>query len=97
MTETQAPIFEYRYAKKIADRVFELLQPHCEIIHIAGSISREKLFVKDIEIVCIPKKVFKETDLFGGGENIICQGFVDAIILMQESIVRVLAMEGTCR
>jgi len=36
MIQTEPPVFEYAYAKKIATRVFELLQPHCEVIHIAG-------------------------------------------------------------
>lgn len=43
-------------AKTIALEIYELLKPHCERIKIAGSIRREKAFVNDIEIVCIPKK-----------------------------------------
>lgn len=88
METAEAPVFEYRYAKKIADRVYELLQPHCEVINIAGSISRGKLFVKDVEIVCIPKKVFIKNDLFGGGDHVVCPEFPKVINLMQESIVK---------
>lgn len=43
-------------AKILALNVWSLLKPHCEICKIAGSIRREKPEVKDIEIVCLPKK-----------------------------------------
>lgn len=43
-------------ARKIAESVFDKLAPHCTRIEIAGSIARCKPDVKDIEIVCIPKK-----------------------------------------
>jgi DNA polymerase/3'-5' exonuclease PolX len=42
-------------AEKIANECLERLTPHCERIAIAGSIRRKKEFVKDIEIVAIPK------------------------------------------
>lgn len=61
----------YNKAKKIADRLVELLTPTVERIHIAGSIRREKEQVKDIEIICIPKKIWVPTDLFGAGYHII--------------------------
>ena len=51
-------------ARAIAMRVMEELKPFCERIEIAGSIRREKLLVKDIEIVCIPKKIEKNSDFF---------------------------------
>lgn len=55
-------------AKQIANWCLYHLKPHCHRLEIAGSIRREKPEVKDIEIVCIPKKVqsFTETrgDLF---------------------------------
>lgn len=44
-------------ALTIATNLVELLQPHCTIINIAGSIRRQKTEVKDIEIVCLPKVV----------------------------------------
>lgn len=69
----------YFKAKSIADRIFELLSPHCEVIHIAGSIRREKSDVKDIEICCIPKEKFVTTDLFGGGNNIRIPEFKETI------------------
>lgn len=55
-------------AKAIAERIKENLKPYCNKIEIAGSIRREKSDVKDIEIVCIPRTILKETiiaDLFG--------------------------------
>jgi len=55
---------QYSKAKKLADRLVELLTPYCDIIHIAGSIRRAKPECGDMEIVCLPKKVFVTTDLF---------------------------------
>jgi DNA polymerase/3'-5' exonuclease PolX len=52
-------------AQPIADRVRDLLAPHCDRIEIAGSIRRQKADVGDIEIVAIPKTV-TDGDLFGG-------------------------------
>lgn len=54
------------YAKIIADDLVAQLHPYCDLINIAGSIRRKKDDVKDIEIVCIAKRVnHKETNLFG--------------------------------
>lgn len=44
-------------AKKIAVDICYTLQPFCDRINIAGSIRREKWEVKDIEIICQPKRV----------------------------------------
>ncbi len=56
---------KYTEALPIAQKVKELLAPHCLRIEIAGSIRRKKDFVKDIEIVAIPKPY--ETGLFASG------------------------------
>ncbi len=45
---------ELEKAKKIADEVVEKLSPFCERIAIAGSIRRQKSYVRDIDIVLIP-------------------------------------------
>lgn len=42
-------------AQLVADRLVEILSPHCERIQIAGSIRRRRPDVNDIEIVAIPK------------------------------------------
>lgn len=47
-------------AQRLANRVVELLSPHCDTIDIAGSIRRERPEVKDVEVVAIPTKVFIE-------------------------------------
>lgn len=44
-------------AEKIARKYVDLLSPYCERIEVAGSVRRKKTEVKDIEIVCIPKRV----------------------------------------
>lgn len=55
-------------ASQIAEKYVELLRPHCDKIHIAGSIRRLKPDVGDIEIVCLPKKIKTfVADLFGKG------------------------------
>lgn len=78
----------YSKAKPLADRVVEMLQPHCNIINIAGSVRREKPEVKDIEVVAVPKKIFNATDLFGGGNNIIVPGFAEAIEQFTKSVIK---------
>lgn len=52
-------------AKNIATKYLRMFDPHCEEIQIAGSIRREKPEVKDIELVCIPKRIEEMSDLFG--------------------------------
>lgn len=49
----------------IANRVKELLSPHCYRCEIAGSIRRRCAMISDIEIVCIPKPY--EIGLFESG------------------------------
>jgi DNA polymerase/3'-5' exonuclease PolX len=57
--------YPYAHALQIAEEVKAQLAPHCDKIEIAGSIRRKKEFVKDIEIVAIPKPY--ETGLFKTG------------------------------
>lgn len=51
---------QLQQAQRLANRVVELLAPHCDTIDIAGSIRRERPVVKDVEVVAIPTKVFIE-------------------------------------
>jgi hypothetical protein len=78
----------YYKIKPIADRILELLTPVCEPgrVHIAGSIRREKADVKDIEIVCQPKKHFVQKDLFGNGEWYIIPEFKEVIETISKKI-----------
>lgn len=55
-------------AQEIADNLVKILSPYCGKIHIAGSVRRKKPVVKDIEIVCQPKRIIS-TDLFGEEVN----------------------------
>lgn len=57
--------YPYEEAYLIAQRVLDLLRPHCIRCEIAGSIRRQKSEVKDIEIVAIPKPY--QTGLFQDG------------------------------
>lgn len=45
---------ELQKAKAIAEELKSLLEPACERIAVAGSIRRQKPFVRDIDIVLIP-------------------------------------------
>lgn len=46
------------YAESVAGWIVEQLESVCEKIVVAGSIRRRRPFVKDIEIVCVPKLVW---------------------------------------
>lgn len=51
-------------ARDIAIIICQELSPFCDKINIAGSIRRKKPEVKDIEVICVPKKV-EAYDMFG--------------------------------
>jgi len=80
--------FDYNFAKEIADTLVETLEPFCERIFIAGSIRRQKSLVKDIEIVCEPKRVFIQTELFGNGKYAVIPEFHKAIREVSEKVVK---------
>lgn len=70
---------EYLHAKVIADNLVQQLAPFCEMIKIAGSIRRQSAVVKDIEIVCLPKKTVLK-DMFGWDEGVIVDvGFINQV------------------
>lgn len=75
-------------AEKLAMRVVELLAPHCDRIDIAGSIRRKVWMVKDIEVVCLPKREFIQKTLFGDGEWLVIQPFEEAVASMSQRIVK---------
>jgi DNA polymerase (family 10) len=53
-------------AEAIAVGVMEQLDPHCEVISLAGSIRRQRPTIGDIEIVCVPKP-YDASPLFASG------------------------------
>lgn len=83
---------EIRYpfdtAKKVADYIINLLKPHCEQIHIAGSIRRMRPDVKDIEIVCQPKKEIKHEGLFQDEIKIIDRNFIEALATITAAVIK---------
>jgi DNA polymerase/3'-5' exonuclease PolX len=79
---------QFNYAKRLADRTIEILTPTCEIIHCAGSVRRLQPEVKDIEIVCLPKKEFVQTGLFGEGEWVRTKAFKTAIDTITDFVVK---------
>lgn len=76
------------YAAQVADRIFKILGPHCDRIHIAGSIRRQVSIVSDIEIIAQPKKEIKNKDLFGTGEQIVSKDFVEALASITSMIIK---------
>lgn len=56
--------YTYYNAIKVANYIVDKLKPHCNRIHIAGSLRRMCWDVNDIEIVCEPKKQKSQTSLF---------------------------------
>jgi len=75
-------------AQHIANRIVQILGPHCDLIHIAGSIRRKQAQVKDIEIVCLPKRDSQNEDLFGAGEEVLSPGFVNALAGITRLVVK---------
>ncbi len=53
-------------AQEIAVGVMQLLEPHCEVISIDGSIRRHRPTIGDIEIICVPKP-YDASPLFASG------------------------------
>lgn len=66
---------DYNTALNIANNLIEELRPYCEMISIAGSIRRKKPEVKDIEIVCIPKRQKHHRT----GKQVTQMGFINAV------------------
>jgi DNA polymerase/3'-5' exonuclease PolX len=67
---------ELAKAFTIANEIRRQLAPYCNRIEIAGSIRRNKPEVKDIEIVCIPRRI--KIGLFNADTEI-CPGFIRVI------------------
>jgi DNA polymerase/3'-5' exonuclease PolX len=53
-------------AEHIAVGAMQQLEPHCEVISLAGSLRRRRPTIGDIEIVCVPK-LYDATPLFCNG------------------------------
>lgn len=78
MNLQEASIIAVKYCYK--------LQPHCEIINIAGGVRRKKPEPHDIEIICIPK-VEIVYDLFGNEfDRIRGKGFTDVVNDMGKTV-----------
>lgn len=87
MTDTAQ--YTYGKANKAASYIIQLLQPHCQRIHLAGSLRRMRPQVKDIEIVCIPKKEVKQSGLFSDiKEEITDRNFIEALATITDAIIR---------
>jgi DNA polymerase/3'-5' exonuclease PolX len=80
--------YQYQRAIKVADYIIGLLKPHCVRIHLAGSLRRIRPEVKDIEIVCEPKKESKQSGLFPDvTDEIIDRSFIEALAMVTEIVI----------
>ncbi len=70
--------FSLEAAAAKALEIAQALGPHCERIEVAGSIRRGKPWVKDIDLVVIPKMESKRS-LFGSTCHIAETDFYDAV------------------
>jgi DNA polymerase/3'-5' exonuclease PolX len=83
----QKTYFAFDKAQRVAAHIYQLLEPHCEKIHLAGSIRRLELQVSDIEIVCIPKKEEKKVGLFPEDTALVTdRNFVEAFMTITKEI-----------
>jgi DNA polymerase/3'-5' exonuclease PolX len=73
-----------------AARFRQILAPHCDRIHLAGSIRRERPEVKDIEIVCSPKKELKVDTavLFDEGTLRVSVDFLHALSTITREVIK---------
>jgi DNA polymerase/3'-5' exonuclease PolX len=58
-------------AERIAVGVMLQLEPHCEVISLAGSIRRQRPTIGDIEIVCVPRPY--------GASPLFCSGLATVV------------------
>ena len=89
MTDTIKTKYAFANAIRVADYLVKLLAPHCDRIHLAGSLRRIRPDVKDIEIVCMPKKERKEGLLFEEqAELITSRDFTEALATITDIVVK---------
>ncbi len=70
--------FPIEIAKKKALEIAQALEPHCERLKVAGSIRRGKLWVKDIDLVAIPR-MYSKNALFGRTSELDKTDFYEAV------------------
>ena len=66
-------------ARPIATDVMDALFPYCERIEIAGSFRRGRKHIGDIEVVCIPRTIEIQADLFET-QLVRSPGFVQTVL-----------------
>lgn len=82
-------LMKLQQALNLSSRIVELLNPHTSVIHIAGSVRRQKPEVKDIEILCIPNKISIQQALFDAPvKETVTGGFVMALDQMTREVVK---------
>jgi DNA polymerase/3'-5' exonuclease PolX len=80
--------YPFHKAIKVANYIISLLQPHCVRIHLAGSLRRMRPDVKDIEIICEPKKEQRQSGLFPDiTDEIIDRNFIEALATVTDIVL----------
>lgn len=81
--------YPFTKAFKVANYIADQLRPHCIRLHIAGSLRRMKPDVKDIEIVCEPRREFIQNGMFAdSGDWLIVRELSEALATIQKEIVK---------
>lgn len=79
---------KYEEGFSIAKELIDLLAPHCDLIHVAGSIRRKMQVVNDIEIIAYPKRKTTGSDLFGNVQDTVCEEFLEALYTKVAVIIK---------
>lgn len=80
-------LYPFSLASKSADYILQLLRPYCDRIHLAGSLRRLRPEVKDIEIVCQPKREMRQSGLFPDiTEEVLDRSFVEALATITDHV-----------
>ena len=86
---TEQRTYPFDQAHKVATYILEVLRPWCERIHLAGSLRRMRPEVKDIEIVCEPKREFIQDGLFPeNGDWLIVRDFTEGLATITDTVIK---------
>ena len=83
---------ELEKARKVIQRLVDVMEPACERIEVAGSIRRGKPDVHDGELVYIPRMVVERVDFFQDGlmpaTDLIVHHLVEVGVLKWDDVVK---------
>lgn len=84
--------YQLHNAIKVGTGIAEILLPHCEPnrFFFAGSVRREHQYVKDIELVCTPKRELKVDPelLFDEGVQAVSNDFIHGLAIFTDQTIK---------